>query len=372
MNFGFSEEQDLLRGEVRRFLDERCPIAEVRRLAETQTGYCEKLWEDMAGLGWLGLIIPETYGGAGLGWVDLIVVLEEMGRSLFPSPFLANTLAATALVEFASDAQKQRWLPELATGSCIGTLALLEEGDVVSAEGTQLRGVPAGDGFVLSGRKLYVADPEAADLFVVSFRTGDESSDLALALVSADQAGVTAKSYPMIDATKRMGNLQLDGVRVDKERLLAGGRDAITRLLDVGAVAVTAECSGSVDAAIQITAAYARERHQFGEPIGHFQGVKHPLAEMYVDLESFRSLLYYAAWCVESKPEELPRYASLAKAYATEAFVRTGIDSIQLHGAIGFTTESDIQLYFKRSKWARPMFGDADSHYERALALRGV
>ena len=146
----------------------------------------------------------------------------------------------------------------------------------------------------------------------------------------------------------------------------------VSRLLPSGAVAVTAECSGSVDAAIQITAAYARERHQFGEPIGHFQGVKHPLAEMYVDLESFRSLLYYAAWCVESKPEELPRYASLAKAYATEAFVRTGIDSIQLHGAIGFTTESDIQLYFKRSKWVRPMFGDADSHYERAPALRGV
>jgi alkylation response protein AidB-like acyl-CoA dehydrogenase len=285
---------------------------------------------------------------------------------------MTHTLAATAIVEFGSDAQKKRWLPDLASGTRIATVALLEAGDVVAAEGTQLKGVKDGDGYVLTGQKRYVADPEAATLFVVSFRTADKDSDVGLALIDAGEVGVAAKSYPMIDSTKRMGNLDLDAVRVGKEQLLTGGSDAITRLLDAGAVAVTAECSGAVDAAIQITAAYAKERLQFGEPIGHFQGVKHPLAEMYVDLESFRSLLYYAAWCMETRPEELSRYASLAKAYATEAFVRTGIDSIQLHGAIGFTTECDIQLYFKRSKWARPMFGDAEFHYERALALRGV
>ncbi len=374
MNFGFSEEQDHLRSEVRRFLDERCPIKEVRRLSETPLGYCDKLWRELAELGWLGLTVPEEYGGAGLGWVDLIVLLEEMGRSLFPSPFLANTLAATAIVEFGSEAQKKRWLPDLSNGTRIGTLALLEEGDVISAEGTQLRGVPDGDGFVLSGQKRYVADPEAASLFVVSFRKGTDSDgeDLALALIDANESAVDAKSYPMIDATKRMGNLDLAGVRVSKEQLLQGGSDAIARLLDAGAVAVTAECSGAVDAAIQLTTTYAKQRIQFDHPIGHFQAVKHPLAEMYVDLESFRSLLYYAAWSMEMRPEEFPRYTSLAKAYATEAFVRTGIDSIQLHGAIGFTTDYDIQLYFKRSKWARPMFGDAEFHYERALALRGV
>ena len=135
---------------------------------------------------------------------------------------------------------------------------------------------------------------------------------------------------------------------------------------------MTAEMGGAVDAAIQITAKYAKERIQFGHPIGHYQGVKHPLAEMYVDAESFKSLLYYAAWCFDTGSEELARYASLAKAYACDAFIRTGIDSIQLHGATGFTTEYDIQLYFKRSKWARPMFGDAETHYERVLALRGV
>jgi alkylation response protein AidB-like acyl-CoA dehydrogenase len=372
MNFGFSEEQDLLRSEVRRFLDERCPLAEVRRLSQTENGYCEKLWEELASMGWLGLIIPEAYGGAGLGWIDLVVVLEEMGRTLFPSPFMTNTLAADALVAFGSEAQKQRWLPDLANGTRIASLAVLEEGDVISADGTQLLGVKDGDGYLLTGKKLYVADPEAASLFIVSFRAGDASGDVMLALIDSTEAGVIAKSYPMIDATKRMGNLDLEGVRVGVEQLLSGGSAAVTRLLDAGAIAVTAESSGAVDAAIQLTAAYARERHQFGEPIGHYQGVKHPLAEMYVDLESFRSLLYYAAWCIESKPEELARYASLAKAYGTESFVRTGIDSIQLHGAIGFTTEYDIQLYFKRSKWARPMFGDADFHYERALALRGV
>ena len=372
MNFGFSEEQDLLRKEVRRFLDERSSLAEVRSVSETALGYDEKLWQELADLGWLGLTVPEAHGGAGLGWVDLIVLFEEMGRSLFPSPFLANTLAATAIVELGSDAQHQRWLPSIVNGTSIGTVALLEETDLASPEGTQLRGTKDGSGFTLSGQKRFVADPEAADLYVVSFRTGDGGDDLALAVIPSNEVAAVAKSYPLIDATKRLGNLDLDGVRVDEEQLLSGGREAIVGLLDAGALAVTAECSGAVDAAIQLTAKYAKERIQFERPIGQFQGVKHPLAEMYTDLESFRSLLYYAAWCRDNGQEDFSRYTSLAKAYATEAFVRTGLDSVQLHGAIGFTTEYDIQLYFKRSKWARPMFGDADFHYERVLELRGV
>jgi alkylation response protein AidB-like acyl-CoA dehydrogenase len=178
----------------------------------------------------------------------------------------------------------------------------------------------------------------------------------------------------MIDATKRMGNLELADVHVPPEGILSAppkGAPAIERLLDAGALAVAAEMGGAVDEALRITVEYAKQRIQFDRPIGQYQGVKHPLAEMYVDAESFKSLVYYGAWCFENRPEELSRYASLAKAYATEAFVRTGIDSIQLHGAMGFTTAQDIQLYFKRSKWARPMFGDASAHYERVIAMRG-
>jgi len=373
MNFGFTDEQDLLRSEVRRFLDARCPIEEVRRIAETPSGYCEKVWSELAELGWLGLVIPEQYGGVGLGWIDLVVLLEESGRTLFPSPLIANTLAATAIVLAGDEGQKQRWLPGLSNGSQVGTVALLEEGDLVSVEGMQLSAVRDGDDYVLTGQKRYVADPEAASLFVVSFRT--DGGDLALAVIEAKSPGVTATSFPMIDATKRMGNLDLSGVRVPAGQVLAGEGSVekmLTTLLDAGAIAVTAEMSGAVDAAIALTVKYANDRIQFGHPIGHYQGVKHPLAEMYVDLESFKSLLYYAAWCFDMGSDELSRYASLAKAYACDTFIRTGIDSIQLHGAIGFTTEYDIQLYFKRSKWARPMFGDAETHYGRVLALRGV
>lgn len=377
MNFGFTDEQDLLRSEARRFLDSRCPIKEVRRIAETSSGYCEKLWASLAELGWLGLTVPEQYGGVGLSWTDFIVLLEETGRSLFPSPLIANTLAATAILLVGSEEQKRRWLPGLCDGSQIGTVALLEEGDLVSVEGMQLASSRDGEAHVLTGQKRYVPDPEAATLFVVSFRT--ESGALALAVIEGSSPGLSAKSFAMIDATKRMGNLDLAGVRVLPDQMLLGdgtGSDdligPLTQLLDVGAIAVTAEMAGAVDEAIQLTAKYAKERIQFGHPIGHYQGVKHPLAEMYVDMESFKSLLYYATWCLDTGSDEFARYASLSKAYACDAFVRTGIDSIQLHGAIGFTTESDIQLYFKRSKWARPMFGDAETHYERVLALRGV
>ena len=375
MKFGFSEEQEMLRSEVRRFLDEHCPIPEVRRLKETRSGFSEKLWAEMARLGWLGIVLPEAYGGAGLTWADGIVILEETGRSLFPSPLIANTLAATAILEAGDEEQKRRWLPALADGSRKGTLALFEQGDGLRATDTALRAERDGEDFILSGHKRCVPDPETADLFVVSFRCGDEPDDLGLAVIEAEAGGVEARAFPLIDETKRMGNLSLEGVRVSPDHVLGAPGTAgprIERLIDQGAIAVTAEMSGAIDAALRLTVQYAKDRIQFGRPIGHFQAVKHPLAEIYVDLESFRSLLYFGAWAVDHRPAELSRTASLAKAYAVDTFVRMGIDGIQLHGATGFTVEYDIQLYFKRSKWARPMFGDANAHYERAFALRGL
>lgn len=374
MNFGFTQEQEELRSQLRRFLDERAPMTEVRRLSETEAGFCRTLWKEMAELGFLGLTIPERHGGSGLSWVDLVVLLEETGRSLLPSPLLTHTLAATALLQAGSAEQRDRWLPRLADGSSIGSLALLEDSGFHGAEGVTLMGQPDGAGFRLSGEKRCVADPEAADFFVVAFRRGEAARDLGLAIVEADAPGVSARAFPMIDATKRMGNVELDDVHVLPEAILSGTAEmasAVERLLDAGALAVAAEMGGAVDEALRITVEYTKQRIQFDRPIGQYQGVKHPLAEMYVDAESFKSLVYYGAWCFDNRPEELPRYASLAKAYATEAFVRTGIDSIQLHGAMGFTTAQDIQLYFKRSKWARPMFGDAATHYERIVSMRG-
>ncbi len=381
MNFGVTEEQELLRAEVRKLLDARCPLEQVRALMETERGYSVELWAELAQLGWLGLTIPEVHGGAGLGWVDFVVLLEETGRSLFPSPLVSTTLAAAAILDSGSDEQKARWLPGIADGSRIGTLALVEASDVLAPSGIALLGKPDGDAFVLTGTKSFVADAGAANLFVVAFRTGPGADDLTLAVVDGGAKGVSAKSFPTMDQTKRVGTLVLESARVPKSALLLGtdgrGRPghawpAIERLFDRGAIATTGEMIGAAEGALALTVQYAKDRIQFGNPIGKYQGVKHPLAEMYVDIESTKSLLYYAAWALDESPGEVPRSASLAKAYGSCAFARIGIDGVQLHGAVGYTAEYDIQLYLKRSKWARPAFGDSDFHYERVATLGGL
>ncbi len=375
MNFGFTEEQELLRDEVRKFLDEQCPMDRVRELMKTGDGYSPELWKQMAELGWLGLTIPEEYGGAGLSWVDLVVLLEETGRTLYPSPFISTMLAAAAILDSGDDAQKQRFLPGLADGSRIGTLALLEEADVLGVEGIGLLGKRDGNDFVLSGTKSFVSDAGSANLFVVAFRSGEGANDVTLALIEREANGVSAESFPVMDQTKRLGQLALDEVRVPADAVLGKPGEAaaaITRLFDRGAVAVSAEMVGAAEGALYLTVQFAKDRIQFDQPIGKYQGVKHPLAEMYVDVESFKSLVYYAAWALDESPAEAPRSVSLAKAYATDAFARIGIDGVQLHGAVGYTAEYDVQLYLKRSKWARPIFGDADHHYERVAALGGL
>jgi alkylation response protein AidB-like acyl-CoA dehydrogenase len=369
MNFGFTEEQELLRAEARKFLDEASPLELVRKLAETPEGFSRDVWKQIAELGWAGLTIPEPYGGAGLGWVDLIVLLEETGRSLFPAPLVSTTLAAAALLEAGDEAQKSRWLPGLADGSRIGTLALLEQAGDFGPDGIGLEASRDGETLRLSGAKHFVHDSASADLFVVAFRV---DGGLALGLVERDDAGVSTTDFPVIDRTRRMGDLLLDGVRLTGDRLLgrAGAADAVVQsLLDRGAIATTAEMIGAGEAAVQVTTDFAKERVQFGSLIGRFQGVKHPLAEMHVDLESYKSLCYYAAWVLDGSPDEVPRAASMAKAYASEAFARIGVDAVQLHGAVGYTDEYDIQLYLKRSKWARPAFGDAEYHYDRIARL---
>ena len=376
MNFGFTEEQDLLRAEARKFLDAQAPMGEVRRVMETPTGYAPDVWKQLGELGWIGLAIPELYGGAGLSWIDLVVLLEETGRSLFPSPLISTALAASVLLDAGSEEQRARWLPGLADGSRIGSVALLDAPAGYTPADVRLRAeAHSAGGFVLRGEKLFVADASSADLFVVAFRVGDAADAIALAVVEANAPGVAAETFPTLDATKRMGRLQLGGVHVRPEAVLGTAGSAgplLEKLVSRGALAVTAEAIGAAEAAHALTVQYAKDRVQFGSPIGRFQGVKHPLAEMFVEIESAKSLLYYAAWALEHAPAELPRAVSRAKAYATEALIRVGIDSIQLHGAVGYTEECDIQLYLKRSKWVRPMFGDADFHYERLARLRGL
>jgi len=378
MNFGFTEEQELLRAEVRKFLDQNAPLEEVRKIVETPDGFSRDFWKRMAELGWVGLTVPEEHGGVGLDLVTLVVLMEETGRTLFPSPLVSSALAAKAIERAGSAEQQRRWLPSLADGSRIGTLAFLEESDSFDPDGVELVGKRDGDATVLSGSKLYVHDAGNADVFVVAFhpepRAG-RAEGLSLALVERTASGVTAEDFQGMDLTKRTGRLVLDGVRVPGSNVLGSLGEAgptFSWLVDAGATLVTAEMVGAAEGALAITTEFAKERVQFDEPIGRFQGVKHPLAEMYVDLESFRSLVYYAAWALDEESQDASLAASRAKAYASEAFPRIGIDGVQLHGGVGYTWEYDIQLYLKRSKWARPAFGDADYHYDRIARLGGL
>ena len=365
MNFGFTEEQELLRDQVWRFMQQDCPMTEVRRIAASPNGFSKALWQRMGELGWLGLVIPEQYGGLGLRWVDLVVLLDETGRGLCPLPLVSHHLAATAIVAGGTEAQKQCWLPKLAHGEIVATLGLYDDPSWIEPRAVRLEA----RGGTVSGNKPFVADAPAADLLVLACRSAD---GLALGLIDRATTGVTVAKEPSMDTTKPTGTVTLDGVVLDADRTMPLDDAFLARLTDCGAVAVTAEMVGAAEAGLALTMAYARTRVQFGAPIGRYQGVKHRLADMFVDVESFKSLLYYAAWTVDDAPAELPRAASLAKAYASDAFAKIGIDVVGLHGAIGFTAEYDAQLFLKRSKWARPAWGDSDYHYERVAALRGL
>ncbi len=372
MDFGFSEEQDLLRGEVRKLVQTRCPLSKVRTLFDVPD-HSPELWRALVEMGLSGLTIPEAYGGAGLSLLDLVVVLEEAGRGLLPSPLLSTSLAAAAILKAGSTEQHTCFLSRLAQGA-VGTLASLEKSGRLDAAGITLRGKPERDGFLLDGHKAFVGDAGSAELFVVSFRTGDGPEDITLAVVEKGQ-GVQTASQKTMDRTKRLGSVVLEQVFVAKEQILGAVGQAwplVKHLYDRGAVMVSAEAIGAAEAAHQLTVEFAKTRVQFDSVIGRYQGVKHPLAEMYVDLESVKSLTYYAAWAADHREQELPLSASRAKAYVSDAFVRIGLDGIQLHGAIGYTAEYDAQLFMKRAKWARPAFGDADYHYERVAQLGGL
>jgi len=372
LDFGFDDEQELLRAEVRRFLERNAPLERVRETVDGGDAYSHPVWQQMAELGWVGLAMPEAHGGAGLDLVTLIVLLEETGRTLLPSPLISTVLAARAIERAGSEAQQARWLPGLADGSRVGTFAYLEDGDLHTAAGVTLCSNSAAGAERLDGVKPLVADAASADLFVIAYRSGEAPQGLSLAVVERGAAGVGVDDFPTMDQTKSIGRLRLDGVHIaESERIgPAGGADAcFDHLLDLGALLVCAESVGALERAVEITAGFAKQRVQFGSPIGRFQGVKHPLAEAHVDVESVKSLVYYAAWALETDAPDAARAVSRAKACASELFPRIGIEGVQLHGGVGFTWEYDIQLYLKRSKWMRPAFGDADHHYSRLARL---
>jgi alkylation response protein AidB-like acyl-CoA dehydrogenase len=375
MNFGFNDEQELLRSTARKFFENECPSETVRRLMDTPEGMTPELWGKLAEQGWLGLVFPEAYDGMGLGFVDLTVLMEEMGRAVVPGPYFSTVLlGGLAIVEAGSEAQKKEWLPKIAGGQKRVTLAWMEPSAMLGAAGVTLEAKGAGGGYTLSGTKLFVPDAHTADAIVVAARTGAGKGDegVSLFLVPRDTRGVEVKLLPTMDQTRKLWEVTLSGVSLGADALVGGagaGWAPLARVLDRACVALCAEMCGGAQKVLDMTVEYAKIRQAFGKPIGSYQGVKHKAADMLVEVENSKSITYYAAWAMDEGSAEGPLAVSMAKAYVSDAYRRVSAAGIQLHGGIGFTWEHDLHLYFKRAKGSEFTFGDATYHRERVAQL---
>jgi acyl-CoA dehydrogenase len=353
----------------------RSSLKRIRALrdAADRDGFSRELWAEMARLGWVGILLPEEYGGLGLGYMDLMVVMEELGRGLMPEPMLSTVLlGANVLLLGASAAQKEEHLPAVATGERLLALAYQEARSRHDPGRVETRAERAAGGWTLHGEKLQVLDGQAADRLVVSARTGD---GLTLFLLAADAPGVTIERQQRVDG-RGAALVRLDGVRVDAEAAVGavdGGAALLARVLDRATAGLTAEMLGSMSAAFETTVEYLRSRVQFGVPIGSFQALKHRAAKLYVELELARSAVMHAHRALDEGRDDVAvaRAVSVAKARTSDAFMLIGNEAVQMHGGIGMTDEHDIGFFLKRARAAQMTFGDAAWHRERVARLDG-
>ncbi len=354
MDFALSEEQELLQETVRSFAENECPAPKVREVFDGDSGSDPALWKGLLEMGLGGLLIPESYGGAGLELLESALVSEELGRGAVPVPFLGHTLASLALVQGGSETQKERWLPRLASGDTLGTVALGETtGGWDPSRWTAL----VADGAARGVKTLVPAGPEAG-LVVVGGRGGR------LALVDATSDGVRWSETDTLDRGRRLFELTLDGAAAEP---LAPGTGE--RLRDAGLVLLAADAFGAGHRLVRMSVEYATTREQFGRAIGSFQAVKHQLADMALDVDPTRGLYWYAAHAFDHLPAESARAAALAKAHITDRVMDTARAAIEIHGGIGMTWECDAQIWFKRALFDRQYLGTPETHRERIATL---
>ena len=376
MNFGFNEEQELLRNTARKFFENECGSDTVRLLMETPEGISAELWKKLAEQGWLGLIYPEQYDGMGLGLVDLVVLMEEMGRAVAPGPYFSTVLlGGLAILEAGGEGQKKEWLPRIAAGDKRVALAWMEPSAQLGPAGVTLTAVEKGGTYTLSGTKLFVHDAHTADALVVAARTrpGAGADGVSLFLLPKGTKGLEVTLLPTMDQTRKLCEVACSDVTVGADALLGAagaGWAPLSRVLDRATVALCAEMCGGAQKVLDMTVEYAKIRQAFGRPIGSYQGVKHRAADMLVDVENSKSITYYAAWALDENSPEAPLAVSMAKAYVSDAYRRVAAGGIQLHGGIGFTWEHDLHLYFKRAKGSEFTFGDAT--YNRELVAQAI
>ncbi len=361
MNFDFSDDLKELREQARKFLRERCPSKAVRHILEGAEPCDKALWKEIAAMGWTGAAIPEEYGGAGLGHLGLCVLAEELGSVLAPVPFSSSVyLASEAIIAGGSEAQKKTWLPRLASGEIIGTLALAEgpgKADVRKLRTTFRNGL-------LSGEKLPVPDGDVADVAVVVAQ-GERGPVLTIADLKG--AGITRATVETIDPSRSHARIAFNSTPAEPLGAPGEGEALLRRVQDRAAVLFAFEQVGGAQRSLEMARDYALERYAFGRPIGSFQAIKHKLADVYVATELARSNAYYGAWALARNAPELPVAAAAARISANEAFYLAAKENIQVHGGMGYTWEFDCHLYYRRAKLLSLVLGSTRAWKDRLI-----
>jgi alkylation response protein AidB-like acyl-CoA dehydrogenase len=374
MDLGLSEEQEMIKTSARDFLEKECPKSLVRDMEEDAKGYSPELWKKMAELGWMALPFPEEFGGTGNSFLDLCVLIEEHGRSLLPSPFFNTVvLCGLPILEFGTDAQKKEHLTPIADGDRIFVYAQTEPSATWDSSGIELTAKADGDNYVLNGTKLFIPNAEIADYLLVVARTGQGEKDVTLLIADAKSAGITYEGLKTI-ASDHQAEIVFKDVKVSKGNVLGkanGGWEIVEKIHEWGATGKCAEMVGGAQLVLEMSVDYAKQRVQFGRPIGSFQAIQHHCANMVTDVDGSRYIAYEAIWRV-SEGLDSAKEVSMAKAWVSDAYRRVCALGHQIHGGIGFTKEHDMQLYFRRAKAAELAFGDGDYHRELVAQKLGI
>ncbi|MFY9488318.1 MAG: acyl-CoA dehydrogenase family protein [Solirubrobacterales bacterium] len=378
MDFAFNDEQREIQASAKRLMEETAKLDRVIELSQTDDGWDRADYAQIAELGWTGLHVPEEHGGVGLSYVELIVVLEQMGMALYPSPFFASVcLAANALIEGAAAAplsdENATLLAAIAAGEKTATLAYSEPGGLYRPPDVALSAKADGGDFVLNGVKSYVIDGHTADAVVVVARSGDADGDISLLAVPADVGGLTRVAAHAVDETRKLATLEFNDVRVPATAVIGEAGAAwpiLNTTMQLAQVALAAESLGAAQHCFDTALAYTQDRFQFGRPISSFQAVKHICADLLMAVEQSRSATYYAGWVAAEKREELPVLGPLTKAQVHDAFWDAARANIQLHGGIGFTYEHEAHYYYRRATASRALLGDGD--FNREMMLQGI
>jgi len=374
MYFDFSKEQYMARDSAREFLAERMPTTRLRLILDTDAGFDRDVWEGLAELGWTSVLVPEEHGGLGLGFLDMALLLEESGRALLPAPLVETAVMLPTMLEAGSPAQRQRWLPGIARGEVVATVALAGREGFPLPAGIAVRARSDGHDWILDGEALLVPLGGVAQVVVTAARPEGAGLDaVALFLVEPGDRGLSSQPLVGLDPTLRMQALRLEGVRLAADRLIgesAQGRSILDRALAAAAAGLALQAVGGAGRALAMAVEYAQVRQQFGRPIGSFQAIKHKCADMLVAYETARSGAYYAAWAVGAGAPDAAVAAAMAKATSTEMFRLVAAEAIQVHGGIGFTWEHDLHFYLKRAKYLQFALGTPAQHRETVAAAR--